>query len=145
MYGFPPDMRTSPYIFGAQDVHIRGISLSIVCSVLWTTNNPWHESIRLMQQCKQVWYFIPKNQPGLRCSNPFKSSPGSHSLLVSDSVGMARFWHIRSRSASHHCIYVRLPLLLSIYLKLITVLDYSYSTCIYTKQLSKLPKSTKVR
>jgi len=30
MYGLPPDMRTPSYIFGAQGVHIRGISLSIV-------------------------------------------------------------------------------------------------------------------
>ena len=37
---------------------------------------------------QQVWYFIPKKQPGLQCSNPLKSSPVSHSLLVSDSVGI---------------------------------------------------------
>jgi len=37
---------------------------------------------------EQVWYFISKNQPALRCSNPLKSSPGSHSLLVSNSVGI---------------------------------------------------------
>jgi len=35
----------------------------------------------------QVWYFISKVQRGLRRSDPFKSSSGSHSLLVSDSVG----------------------------------------------------------
>ena len=39
-------------------------------------------------QYQQVWYFISKNQPGLRCYDPLKSSPGSHSLLVSDSVGI---------------------------------------------------------
>ena len=33
------------------------------------------------------WYFISKNQPGLRCSDPLKSSPSSRCLLVSDSVG----------------------------------------------------------
>ena len=37
---------------------------------------------------KQVWYFISKNQPGLGCTYPLKSSPGSHSLLLSDSVGI---------------------------------------------------------
>ena len=31
---------------------------------------------------------ICENQPGLQCSDPLKSSPGSHSLLVSDSVGI---------------------------------------------------------
>jgi len=36
-----------------------------------------------------------------------------------------------------------LPLLLNIYLKLITALDYTHSS--YTKQLSELPKSTKVK
>jgi len=52
---------------------------------------------------KQVWYFISKKQLGLQCSNHLKSSPGSHSLWVSDSVASrvaARFWHFRSRSAS---------------------------------------------
>ena len=37
---------------------------------------------------QQVWYFIPKKQLGLQCSNPLKSSPVSHSLLVSDFVGI---------------------------------------------------------
>jgi len=33
--------------------------------------------------------FISKNQPGVRCSDPLESSPGSHSPLVnSDSVGI---------------------------------------------------------
>ena len=31
---------------------------------------------------------MSKNQPSLRHSNPLKSSPGSHSLLVRDSVGI---------------------------------------------------------
>ena len=35
---------------------------------------------------EQVQYFISKIQPGLRRSNPLESSPGSHSLLVSNSV-----------------------------------------------------------
>ena len=35
----------------------------------------------------QVWYFVSKNQPSLQCSDPLKSS-GSHSLFVSDSVGI---------------------------------------------------------
>jgi len=34
-----------------------------------------------------VIIFHISNQLGLRCSDPFKSSPGSHSLLVSDSIG----------------------------------------------------------
>jgi len=36
---------------------------------------------------QQVWYFTSKNQPGLRHSDPLKSSPSSRCLLVSDSVG----------------------------------------------------------
>ena len=40
---------------------------------------------RLMEQ---VWYFISKNQPGLQHSDSLKSSPGSHSLLECDSVGI---------------------------------------------------------
>ena len=58
---------------------------------------------------QQVWYFISKNQPGLWCSDPLKSSPGSHSLLVSDSVGTtvaARFWRFCSRSALRRLIYI---------------------------------------
>ena len=41
------------------------------------------EEIRL----EQVWYFISKNHPGLWHTDPLKSSPGSHSLVVSDSGG----------------------------------------------------------
>jgi len=39
---------------------------------------------------QQIWYFIPKNQPSLwlQRSDPLKSSPGSHPLLVSDYVGI---------------------------------------------------------
>jgi len=37
---------------------------------------------------KQVYYFISKIQPGLQHFDSLKSSPGSHSLLVSDSVGI---------------------------------------------------------
>ena len=69
-----------------------------VCKVVWK---------RILW--KQVWYFISKNQPGLWRSNPLKSSPGSHSLLVSDSVASrvaARFWHFRSQSASIHRVYI---------------------------------------
>jgi len=47
-------------------------------------SNFLHKIIKL----KQVQYFISKNQPGLQSSDPLKSSPGSHSLLVSDSVGI---------------------------------------------------------
>jgi len=32
--------------------------------------------------------FVSKYQPGLQRSDPLKSSPGSHSLLVSDSIGI---------------------------------------------------------
>ena len=35
----------------------------------------------------QDWHFISKNKPGLWCSHPLKSSPSSHFLLVSNSVG----------------------------------------------------------
>ena len=52
---------------------------------------------------KQVWYFISKNQPGLWPSDPFKSSPGSHSLLVSDSVG-----------TTSSCLLLAFPLLVSL-------------------------------
>ena len=44
--------------------------------------------IRYTSKAKQVWYFISKNQPGFRHSDPLKSSPGGPSLLVSDSVGI---------------------------------------------------------
>ena len=57
----------------------------------------------------QDWYFISKNQPGLRHSHPLKSSPSSHFLLVSDSVGTTSsslFWHFRSWSASRPHIYI---------------------------------------
>ena len=47
-------------------------------------SNFLHKIIKL----RQVRYFISKNQPGLQSSDPLKSSPGSHSLLVSDSVGI---------------------------------------------------------
>jgi len=36
----------------------------------------------------QWWLGNDKTQPGLQRSDPLKSSPGSHSLLVSDSVGI---------------------------------------------------------
>jgi len=75
--------------------------------------------------CSTVWYFISKNQPGLRHSDPLKSSPGSHSLLVSNSVVAACFFCLHSRSASCRRVYIKLPLLLSIHLKLVTALDYS--------------------
>ena len=43
-------------------------------------------------------------------SDPLNSSSGSHSLSVSDSIGItisaACFWRFCSRSALHHCIYV---------------------------------------
>ena len=58
---------------------------------------------------QQVWYFISKIQPGLRRSDPLKSSPGSHSLLVSDSVGTTSSCSLlafHSQSASHHLVYV---------------------------------------
>jgi len=55
---------------------------------------------------------MSKNQLGLRRSDPLKSSPGSHSLLVSDSVGT------ESQVSTF-------PLLLSIHLEFVTALDYS--------------------
>ena len=63
------------------------------------------------------------NQWGLRCSNPFKSSPGSHSLLVSDSVGLLGSGV--SALGQPHVVASTLPLLLGIYLELVTALDYS--------------------
>jgi len=66
--------------------------------------------------------------------NPFKGSPGSHSQLVGCSVGItsccyllasqvaAIFWHLHSRSALHHCIYIASA---PQYFELISVLDYS--------------------
>jgi len=52
---------------------------------------------------QQVWYFIPKKQLGLQCSNPLKSSPVSHSLLVSDFVGIMS-----------SCLNLAFPLLVSL-------------------------------
>ena len=57
---------------------------------------------------QQVWYFIAKNQLGLRRCDPLKSSPGSHSLLVSDSIGTmssCSLLRFHSRSASHRLVY----------------------------------------
>jgi len=58
--------------------------------------------------------FISKKQPGVRHSDPLKSSSGSHSPLVNS------FWRLHSQ-----VIASMLPLLLSIHLELVTVLDYS--------------------
>ena len=60
----------------------------------------------------QVWYFISKSQPGLRRSDPLKSSPNSRCLygcwLATLKVPRvaARFWRFRSRSASRRRVYV---------------------------------------
>jgi len=65
-------------------------------------------------------------QPGLGRSDPLKSSPGSHSLLVSNSVGiMSSCSLLTFPSLSQPRVVSTLPLLLSIHLKLIPVLDYS--------------------
>jgi len=71
--------------------------------------------------------FISKNQPGIRHSDPLKSSPGSHSRLVnSDSVGITSSCSLLVSLLSAS-VYVAstLPLLLSIHLKVVTVLDCS--------------------
>ena len=67
---------------------------------------------------------MSKNQLGFRHSDPFKSSPGSHSLLVRDSVcitsscSLLAFPLSVSLALSHqHCHYFSF--------KLVTVLDYS--------------------
>ena len=65
----------------------------------------------------KIWYFISKSQLGLRCSNPLMSSPGSHSLLVSDSVGITSSCSLLALPFSQPCVVAStLPLLLSIHL-----------------------------
>jgi len=64
----------------------------------------------------QIWYFISKNQPGLRRSGPLKSSPGSHSLLVSDSVGI-----------TSSCSLLAFPLLVSLASSCLHCLCFSVS------------------
>ena len=68
-------------------------------------------------------YSYPKTSQAVEHSDPLKSTPGSHSQLVSDSVmWLLAFWHLCSQSALRHCIYVASAFQ---YLELITVLDYS--------------------
>ena len=55
----------------------------LIMQIIWNCRQPELSFLLI----KQVWYFISINQPGLRRSDPLKSSLGSHSLLVSDSVG----------------------------------------------------------
>ena len=61
---------------------------------------------------------------GLQCSDPLKSSPGSQSLLVSDSVGTTSSCTLQALGQPHD-IASALPLLLAIHLELVTVPDYS--------------------
>ena len=74
----------------------------------------FHASLCTIQS-KQV--FISKNQPGLRRSNPLKSSPGSHSLLVSDSV-----------SITSGCLFLAFPLSVSL-VSMLPLLLYPSRTC----------------
>ena len=103
-----------------------------------TVHRVTHTIQNFLQKKKtQVWYFISKNQLGLLCSHPFKSSPGSHSLLVSNSVG-----------TTSSCSLLAFPLLVSLALSHLHCLCFSVSISThssYTKQLSKLPKSTQAR
>jgi len=73
--------------------------------------------------------FISKNQPGVRHSDPLKSSPGSHSpLFNSDSLGITSSCSLLVSPLSVSLESSRLCCLcfsVSIHLKLVTVLDYS--------------------
>ena len=65
---------------------------------------------------KQVWYFISKLQPRLQHFDPLKSSPGSHSLLGSDSVGI-----------TSSCSLLVFPLLVSLTLSCLCCFCFSVS------------------
>ena len=65
---------------------------------------------------QQVWYFVPKRWPGLWCSNPLKSSPVSHTLLVSDSIGIMS-----------SCLLLAFPLSVSLVLSRLHCLCFSVS------------------
>jgi len=93
---------------------------------LYQQDGSFIQEITITRSEGQVWYFMSKNQPGLQCSDPLKNSPGSHSLLVSDSVGITSsclllaFPLSISLASSHlHC------LCLSVSISNSTVLDYS--------------------
>jgi len=82
--------------------------------------------IRTTYFVKQVWYFISKNQLGLRHSDPLKSSHSRCCLLVCDSVGtIAAVASDVSALRQPPAVACMLPLLLGIHLEVITVLDYS--------------------
>jgi len=60
---------------------------------------------------EQLWYFISERtlMQAFEHSDPFKGFPGSHSQLISCSVGIMSSWLLlafHSQSASHHCINV---------------------------------------
>ena len=84
-----------------------------ICDVhgTWNTNLLYKFRGRAIMLNKQgqVWYFISKKHLDLRRSNPLKRSPGSHSLLVSNSVASqvaACFWRFHSWPALRHHVYV---------------------------------------
>ena len=63
---------------------------------------------RISSNKSDISYLQP--QLGLEHSDPLKSSPGSHSQLVSFSVGImsscSHFWHFCSQSALCRCVYI---------------------------------------
>ena len=87
--------------------------------------------IRMCIAEKQVWYFLSKNQLGLRCSNPFKSPPGSHSLLASDSVG-----------TTSSCSLLAFPLSVSLTLLRLCCLCFSVSISNHMEKLEDIWSSS---
>ena len=60
------------------------VTISVCCLFYWFLIGRY----QFKRNLEQVWYFRFKSQEGLQHSDPLKSSPGSHSLVVNDFVGI---------------------------------------------------------
>jgi len=86
------------------------VTNSVCCLFYWFLIGRY----QFKRNLEQVWYIIFKNQPGLQHSDPLKSSPGSHSMVVSDSVGI-----------TSSCLLLVFPLSVSLVLSRLRCLCFS--------------------